>query len=143
MASSAPFLNLPLLEMASKASWAAIDAVVEAVLEAMERRVLVVATNGRIEEWDRDGGIGGKAADAFGVDKGEEEIGVPVRVAGRKPKAVRDVRVLAQSSLARSESDHNATLPTAVRIMPSGITHTLYELPCTSCVSTGYPVRVA
>ena len=38
-------------------------------------------------------------------------------VAGRKPKAVRDVRVLAQSSLARSESDHNATLPTAVRIM--------------------------
>ena len=38
-------------------------------------------------------------------------------VAGRKPKAVRDVRVLAQSSLARSESDHNATVPTAVRIM--------------------------
>ena len=40
----------------------------------------MVATNGRIEEWDRDGGIGGKAADAFGVGKGEEEIGVPVWV---------------------------------------------------------------
>ena len=40
--------------------------------------MLVVSTNGWREEWDRDGGIGGKAAGAVGIGKGVEEKGVPV-----------------------------------------------------------------
>ena len=40
--------------------------------------MLVVSTNGWREEWDRDGGIGGKAAGAVGFGKGVEEKGVPV-----------------------------------------------------------------
>ena len=50
-------------EAASKASWAAMDAVRDAVLEA-RKIVLVVSTNGWKREWDRDGGIGGRAVDA-------------------------------------------------------------------------------
>ena len=64
-------------EAASKASLAAMDAVRDAVLEA-RRIVLVVSTNGWKEEWDRDGGVGGKAADAVGIGEGSEEKGVPV-----------------------------------------------------------------
>ena len=64
-------------EAASKASWAAMDAVRDAVLEA-RRIVLVVSTNGWKGEWDRDGGIGGRAVDAVGEGEEEEERGDPV-----------------------------------------------------------------
>ena len=50
----------------------------DAAWEARRILVLVVSTNGWREEWDRDGGIGGKAAGAVGFGKGVEEKGVPV-----------------------------------------------------------------